>query len=476
MKSVIQHLRAVALLHEGDGPTDSQLLESFLSRREGAAFEALLRRHGPLVLGVCRRVLRNAQDAEDAFQATFLVLVRKANSLQSRELLANWLYGVAYRTAMKARAMNAKRREKERRAGAMPRPEPTDDDTQEELLARLDYELSRLPEKYRVPVILCELEGKSRKEVAHLLGLAEGTLSWRLAQAKKLLARRLSLYGTVAVSALLAEGAASAWIPVALRASTVKVVLSAGSVPAQVLALTEGVMKAMLLTKLKVTACFAALMLLAGVGATGLTYRAAAQDSKQGTGYLAPVASRPQADDLESLRLEMEALRKELRATRERVKALEGEMQAMKEAGVRAGQATNRLWGGGAAGSRGVGRGAGQGSGGPGVGGPGGGIGGSGSGVGGPGGTGNYSRGTPQSNQGLQPLQVNQNNQGQPPLQGKIRESPSDPVADAEAALKRLRQDPSDKGAADELERALKALKEREKPRPPTGEIDKGKQ
>src|SRR5215469_5899787 len=119
MKTVIRHLRRAALLHKGDSPTDSQLLESFLSRREDAAFEALMRRHGPMVLGVCRRVLRNAHDAEDAFQATFLVLVRKASSLRSRELLANWLYGVAYRTAMKARTMKAKRRAKERQASEM---------------------------------------------------------------------------------------------------------------------------------------------------------------------------------------------------------------------------------------------------------------------------------------------------------------------------------------------------------------------
>jgi RNA polymerase sigma factor (sigma-70 family) len=323
MKSVIQHLRAAALLQEGGGPTDSQLLESFLSRREGTAFEALLRRHGPMVLGVCRRVLRNAHDAEDAFQAAFLVLVRKANSLQSRELLAGWLHGVAYRTAMKARAMNAKRRAKERQAGQLPRSQPSPDGAPEELLAQLDFELSRLPEKYRVPVILCELEGKSRKEVARLLGIPEGTLSWRLARARKLLARRLSLHGTVAVAALLAEGAASACLPVALRTSTVEAVLMAGAVPAEVLALTEGVMKAMLLSKLKITACLAMLMLLAGVGATELTFRAAAQQPKQGDGYGAALASRPQADELEALRLEIEALRKSLQATREHVKTLE---------------------------------------------------------------------------------------------------------------------------------------------------------
>jgi RNA polymerase sigma factor (sigma-70 family) len=417
MRTVIRHLRRAVLLRPGDGPTDAQLLESFLTRRDEAAFEALLLRHGPMVLGVCRRLLGNPEDAEDAFQATFLVLVRKGVSIRPRDLVGNWLYGVAYRTAMKARAMNAKRREKERRAGEMPRSEPPEEGTQEELLARLDYELSRLPEKYRVPVILCELEGRSRREVACLLGLPEGTLSWRLAQAKKLLARRLSLYGTVAVAALLAEGAASACLPAALRAATVKAVLSAGAVPAQILALTEGVMKAMLLTKLKVTACFAMLMLLAGAGATGLTYRATAQQPKQGAGYLAPVASRPQADDLEALRLEIEALRKSLQATRDRVKTLEEEVRGLKgQPGMMKGEGMPGMM---------------------------------------PGGTG----GPPTFRGAGQEMRLD-------PQQGGSSR-PSDPVRDAEAALKKLRQDPTDKQAADELERALKRLKDREKQRPP---------
>ncbi len=195
MNHVLRHLRRAALLSAGDGPSDAQLLEAFLSRRDEAAFEALLRRHGPMVFGVCRRVLRNVHDAEDAFQATFLVLSRQAASIRSRQVVASWLYGVAYRTAMKARAMNAKRRAKERHAGAMPQSAGSASGADEALLAQLDHELNRLPEKYRVPVVLCELEGRSRKEVARLLDLPEGTLSWRLAHAKKLLAKRLSRHG-----------------------------------------------------------------------------------------------------------------------------------------------------------------------------------------------------------------------------------------------------------------------------------------
>jgi RNA polymerase sigma factor (sigma-70 family) len=434
MNEALHCLRRAALLSVGNGPSDAQLLESFLSRRDEAAFEALLRRHGPMVLGVCRRVLRNTHDAEDAFQATFLVLARQASSIRSRQVVASWLYGVAYRTAMKARAMNAKRREKERRVAEMSRPAS---EACEELLAQLDYELSRLPDKYRVPVVLCELEGRSRMEAARILGVPEGTLSWRLAQAKKILARRLSRYGAVAVAALLSGGAATAALSPTLRASTIKAAMTAGAVPAKVLALTEGVLKAMLLTKLKLTVCFGVLMLLTGIGATGLTYRATAQQPKQGVA----LASRPQADDLEALRLEIEALRKELRATRERVKALEGEVGALKgQSGSRAGAMSP----GGDTMSRmmqpmGSGSMRGKGSG------------------------------------PMMPGSMG----GSPGYKGAGHEMlggvrPADPVANAEAALKKLRQDPSDKKAAEELERALKQLKEREKSRPPANPRPEG--
>jgi RNA polymerase sigma factor (sigma-70 family) len=338
MNRVLRHLRRAALLFADEGLSDAQLLEAFLARREGAAFEALLRRHGPMVLGVCRRVLRNAHDAEDAFQATFLVLARKAGSVRSREVLASWLYGVAYRTSMKARAMNAKRRTKEREASASARPAALADGRLEELLERLDEELHRLPDKYRAPVVLCELEGRSRREAALQLGLVEGTLSWRLAQARKLLARKLSRYGAVlsagAVTAALSQGATSARLSPSLLASTARHVVTAGPVPAKVMALTEGVMKAMFLSKLKVVGWAVVLAASVGAGVVGLTYRASAQQVSPPDEFVAQKAPlgaqtkvRAAPDDLESLRLEIEALRKELRATRERVKALEARVQ-----------------------------------------------------------------------------------------------------------------------------------------------------
>ena len=194
MSEVIQHLRRV-LLRDGAGLTDGQLLEDYISRRDEAAFAALVRRHGPMVWGVCRRVLRNHHDAEDAFQATFLVLVRKAASIASRELLANWLYGVAHQTALKARATAAKRKGRERQVTEMPEPAVTEQDLWRDLQPLLDEELSRLPDKYRVVIVLCDLEGKTRKEAARQLGCPEGTVAGRLARARTMLAKRLARRG-----------------------------------------------------------------------------------------------------------------------------------------------------------------------------------------------------------------------------------------------------------------------------------------
>src|SRR5712691_10850181 len=192
ISGVIQHLRRTVLLRDGAGLTDGQLLEDYISRRDEAALGALVRRHAPMVWGVCRRVLCNYHDAEDAFQATFLVLVRKAASIASRELLANWLYGVAHQTALKARATAAKRKGRERQVTDMPEPAVTQQDQWCDLQPVLDEELSRLPNKYRGVIVLCDLEGKTRKEVARQLGCPEGTVASRLARARIILAKRLT--------------------------------------------------------------------------------------------------------------------------------------------------------------------------------------------------------------------------------------------------------------------------------------------
>jgi RNA polymerase sigma factor (sigma-70 family) len=268
---------------EHESATDGQLLRRFLDRRDEAAFAVLLRRHGPMVLGVCRRILRDHHDADDAFQVTFFVLVRKASALAGRRTIGDWLYGVAYHTALKTRAASVKRREKERHA----RPAiPSHHEVERDLLPLLDRELNRLPEKFRTPLVLCELEGRSRKDVAALLGIPEGTLSSRLAAAKKRLARRLAHLGVPAAGATLTAAladAATAAPPALLDTTTEAAALfaaagHAGLIPPKLILLTEGVMKSMLLAKLKVAA---GAVLVAGtiaLTAAGFTGRAAQAD------------------------------------------------------------------------------------------------------------------------------------------------------------------------------------------------------
>ena len=161
-------------------PNGRAVLEAFLVQGEKFAFRTLVKLHGPMVLSVCRRVLHDLHDAEDAFQATFLVLIRKAASIGKRRLLANWLYGVAYRTALQARKANARRKAKERNLQEMGQHHVDQDDAMRELLPVLDQELSRLPDMYRVAIVLCDLEGNTRKEAAKKLQVPEGTLSTRL--------------------------------------------------------------------------------------------------------------------------------------------------------------------------------------------------------------------------------------------------------------------------------------------------------
>jgi RNA polymerase sigma factor (sigma-70 family) len=284
----LQHLRHLVLAHDGGDLTDGQLLERFLVRHDEDAFTVLVRRHGRMVLGVCRRLLANTHDADDAFQATFLVLVRKAKALLSRQTVGDWLYGVAYHTALKARAAIRRRREMERRAADMVGRQPTASDGGSDWLPLLDQELRHLPEKYRVPVVLCDLEGKTLREAAGLLGWPQGTVAGRLSRARNLLARRLRRHGLVvsagSLAALLTAEVASACVPAALARSTVGAAtlaitgksIAAGVISANVTALTEGVLQAMLLHKLKFPVVILLSVALAGAGVSFLAPRAAA--------------------------------------------------------------------------------------------------------------------------------------------------------------------------------------------------------
>lgn len=206
------------------GLTDDELLKKFFASHEDAAFAVLLERYGPLVYGVCRRILGDATDAEDAFQATFLVLVRKGGTLRQPGRLANWLYGVAYRTARKLKVKAALRTKTERQASEMPTRSAVGDLTYDELSAILDEEISQLPEKYAVPLVLCYLEGKTNAQAAAQLGWPEGSISRRLSRARELLRSRLAKRG-LALSAALIAGVFSkpaiACVPPHLVESTV---------------------------------------------------------------------------------------------------------------------------------------------------------------------------------------------------------------------------------------------------------------
>jgi RNA polymerase sigma factor (sigma-70 family) len=279
--NLIQFLRRAALLPTGATLSDEQLLDSFLDRKDDIAFEMLVRRHGPMVLAVCRRLLPNPDDADDAFQATFLVLVRKAHTVALRGMVGNWLYGVARKAALKARAAAVKRRETEKQVKNMPEPHAEAKDQRwSDLRPILDRELGRLAEKYRAPIVLCDLERKTQKEAARQLGWPQGTLSVRLMRGRKMLAKRLTRCG-VSLSAgslalLFSENTAPASVPISLLASTLKATallaaggaVTAGAIGVKAAALTQGVLKAMLLSKTKMVAgvVLAATVLTVGGG------------------------------------------------------------------------------------------------------------------------------------------------------------------------------------------------------------------
>src|SRR5262245_16456652 len=274
-RSVVPHLRRL-LGADSAGPTDGALLERFIASRDGDAFAVLVQRHGPMVLGVCRRVLGNVHDAEDAFQATFLVLARKAASLAGGGGLANWLYGVACRTALKARTAACRRRGRVQPVIDLPDIEAPTHETADDLLPHLDAELSRLPDVYRQAIVMCDLCGMTQKDAARRAGCPEGTLSSRLTRGRALLARRLRKRGIAltggALATALARECSAGTLPPALLRSTVDAATELGSgstiaaVSSKAVALSEGVMKSMLLGKLKALAAGAALVGVVLVG------------------------------------------------------------------------------------------------------------------------------------------------------------------------------------------------------------------
>jgi RNA polymerase sigma factor (sigma-70 family) len=289
LANVKQNLLGLASL-PGGAATDRQLLECFTRNHDQAAFAALLQRHGPMVRGVCQRLLGVTADADDAFQATFLVLVRRAASVGWHESIGGWLHAVACRVAHKARTIAARagelaHRVVPREVAIMPDADPLSAAELQELRAVLDEEMARLPEKYRLPLVLCYLEGRTNEEAAQQLGWTKGTVSGRLARARDLLRSRLSsrnLALSVAVfESVLASTATASTLPSALFDSTLKAAVlsvagstAAGFASAKATTLAEGVSQAMFLTRLKIATVVLFLLCALGTGVTLAVYNA----------------------------------------------------------------------------------------------------------------------------------------------------------------------------------------------------------
>jgi RNA polymerase sigma factor (sigma-70 family) len=287
LTEVIRHIGRLARLRGDLASSDEQLLRRFLSIRDEAAFSALVSRHGPMVLGVCRQLLQDPNDVDDAFQATFLVLVRKVASIRKPELLGNWLYGVAYKVAVRARANTIKRRTREQREIDMTAFTAASGGAETDLRPVIHEEVHRLPNKYRAPVLLCHIEGKSHEEAAQQLQWPIGTVKGRLARAKEMLRSRLARRGmtlsAASLGAILIPNGTSAAVPAALLDSTVKAALffaagktvAVGVISAQTAALTKGVLQTMIWTKLKLAAMLILTLsvTLIGGGAGVVAYR-----------------------------------------------------------------------------------------------------------------------------------------------------------------------------------------------------------
>jgi RNA polymerase sigma factor (sigma-70 family) len=261
LRPVVRLIRRIVSPRPEADLSDRQLLERFTQTKDDASFTVLVERHGRLVMGVCRRALRNHHDSEDAFQATFLVLVRKAGSISKRESVGSWLHGVAYRIATRARSKNIFRRGREEQVERPPAPDLLDEVIRRDLRAVLDDEVSRLPTRCRVPFILCYMEGKTNEEAARLLGCPKGTVLSRLARAREILGGRLSRRGlTVSatlVTTMLSQSDLSASVRLPLIEATVKSAVavlapsaSTGLVPVKVMTLVEGALRAMWLSRI----------------------------------------------------------------------------------------------------------------------------------------------------------------------------------------------------------------------------------
>jgi RNA polymerase sigma factor (sigma-70 family) len=311
LAGVLRYIWRLSGTGAGDEQSDSQLLRQFVVHQDGAAFAALLRRHGPLVFGVCRQILRETHPAEDAFQATFLVLARKAASIRKRQSLPAWLHRVAVNVARTARSAAARRRLCERQAVAMSDSSSVEAAPPDDWQPLLHEEVNRLPEKYRLPVVLCYLEGRSHPEAAARLGWPVGTVKGRLARARDLLRSRLTRRGlalSAGAAVLLTQTAVRAAVPDPLAETTLQAALmlaagqtaSATAASAAAIFLTKGALKTMASNRLTVLALFVFGAAALGLGGALLALRAGGgeppRDQPQ-TRAPKPPAPPPGADD-----------------------------------------------------------------------------------------------------------------------------------------------------------------------------------
>jgi RNA polymerase sigma-70 factor (ECF subfamily) len=338
-QSLLRYVRQV--IGTPGGVADSQLLERFVAHHEESAFSALVQRHGPMVLGVCRRILGQAQDAEDAFQATFLVLVRKAHSIAQKDRLGNWLFGVAVRTASKLKAQEAKRREHERRAMAQSSSVTVPAGLEPDLVPVLDQEIQQLPRKYRTPFLLCYLEGKTNREAAEELGCPPGTVSSRLAWARQRLRTRLAQRGVMLSASLAGPAvgqAAFAVVPASLEDATVHLMVASmggklaatGAVSSRVMALTQGVLKAMFWARWKSMVAVGLLALsLVGSGAGVWAHRTLTAGEMNGSPQ---AASEKDPPNPAKLRQDLIRLQSELQKVQEEAALLRAKLDAQENA------------------------------------------------------------------------------------------------------------------------------------------------
>jgi RNA polymerase sigma factor (sigma-70 family) len=311
--ALLRRLCGLASQPPPEASADAALLERYVRDRDEAAFAALVRRHGPMVQRVCRRLLADPATADDAFQAAFLVLARRAGAVRPRAALAAWLHGVAYRVALKARAAAARRHGREAPADGLapldPSPDPLQRLTARELLDALDEELARLPQAYRGPVVLCCLEGRTQEEAARLLGCTPGSVKGRLERGRRRLQARLVRRGlslpTAFAAAQLSPAVAAAAVADSLAQSTVRAALrsaadsmASAGVPARIAALAEGVLTTMFLSRLRTAALLLVLTACAATGLALLVFPVRASRQPQSGPTARPAAQAPAAQQV----------------------------------------------------------------------------------------------------------------------------------------------------------------------------------